>query len=145
MWNQSDLTRFNASLYLKSKVQKVFATILMKSKLPDRESYDLLLFRETIETCKVMEGSVQRFFMKNFMDNFQNHSNYKFECPQSTGLYYAIDFPFASTVYQPTNILGHRVGFTMYWEFTVVVRGKIRALKTLVPMFTVTVEGSRVL
>ena len=65
--------------FLKNLFQ--FYLTLRSMKTKDDDSYSKLLFRTTIDVCKVIKGVMSNFIVKIIMESIRQSTDFALECP----------------------------------------------------------------
>lgn len=138
VFNDTDyISKLNLSMSFEVKILKFIGYIDWKGSSQSRtKDYETTIIKQTVDTV-VSKGVLGNFLVKMIYDNIMKYSNYKFDCPQEKGHFYAYNYPIMDLKYIPSGFLGG----IKSWELNLVVKGKTAASKSLQQMFTLQFYG----
>jgi len=117
-------------------VQKLSITFrLSPQNLKDQRTYKAI--QGSIDPCKVSKGAFGGVIAKMVQFAIAKHSNYKFQCAQPKGFYYAYNFCLNDSIV-PRKFFGDELKF----EYESSVKGKLASKKHLVDFFSFKLYGS---
>lgn len=125
VFNGSDhLSYFNFTGKLLMDIKKSLYSFNLKVKSNEsRKDYDIDLFTGNVDSCQAAKGIFGNFIIKFFQSNLDKHSNFKIDCPQKKGFYYAYNFPV------PLDLKSFIPSFIPFrssiWQLTVISRAKV--------------------
>lgn len=138
--NTSHDSCINSTFVLKKDVSRVLLAFDLNGKSgPQAEDYDTRIFRVNIDTCSWIVGSPFHVFIVKFIvDNIQQYSNFRFECPQRKQKFYVRNFP------APQFILDANIFIFDQWEITITARFKVTMKANAARGFVIIIRGRTV-
>lgn len=125
VFNGTDnLSYFNFTMKLLVEIKKSVYSFNLKVKTNEsRKDYDIDVLSSSLDSCQVAKGVFGNFIIKFFMANLEKYSNFKIECPQKQGFFYAYNFPV------PLDFKSYIPSFipvrSCFWQLTVTSRAKL--------------------
>ncbi|CAG9797957.1 unnamed protein product [Chironomus riparius] len=72
--------------------KQFFYLTLRSKKTKDDDSFSNLLFRTTIDVCKVIKGAMSNFIVKIIMEGVRKSTDFALECPFKKNTYKFVNF-----------------------------------------------------
>lgn len=88
-----------------------------------KKDYDVDVFTSNVDSCQAAKGIFGNFIIKFFQSNLEKYSNFKVDCPQRKGFYYAYNFPMPMDF--KTFIPSFIPARSSVWQLTVTSRAKV--------------------
>lgn len=106
------------------------------------KNYDLNVLSSNVDSCKAAQGLFGNYIIKFLLMSNVKFSNFKADCPQKKGFYYAYNFP------APENPKDFIPSFmpapAEFWQLTIIGRAKVSASGGAVRVFRIVVQGRNV-
>ena len=117
--NHSRRMNWTANLLVETK--KIFAIAELRGKVEESQmGYNRLIFKTQVNICKAASGVFGNFIIKLIAMRLEEHSNYRFECPQRKKFYYTYSFPMITVNQIPAFLSPLRGKFLL----STIIRGK---------------------
>jgi Protein of unknown function (DUF1091) len=126
VFNNSNGQSFvNTTAKLKQSFSSVRMYLTIKLRSEKSRNFDFVLLDTHANVCNVQKGVIGNFLIQVMVEELTKYSNYKAECPQQEGFYYAYNFPLnVVSEYFPRSFAKAIANEKPFWE--VVCRAKVR-------------------
>lgn len=143
VFNNSDISYFNYTARLLVDFRRTLASFDLKKKSDGKlKNYDLNVLSSNVDSCKAAQGLFGNYIIKFLLMSNVKFSNFKADCPQKKGFYYAYNFP------APENPKDFIPSFmpapAEFWQLTIIGRAKVSASGGAVRVFRIVVQGRNV-
>lgn len=141
VFNGTDnLSYFNFTGKLLMDTKKSLYSFNLKVKSSEsKKDYDVDVFTSNVDSCQAAKGVFGNFIIKFLQTNLDKYSNFKVECPQKKGFYYAYNFPVPLdfTSFLPSFIPNR----SSIWQLTIISRAKVSKNQAAVLALQLQIRG----
>lgn len=132
------VSRLNLTLSLTTDMMIFTADASLRSKSEENlRDYNNEVLRSRLNLGKISEGIIGNFFVKFFVDNVKDYSNFKLSTPLKADEYYFRNFPVVDDSYLPRFNTKD-----VHYFLSLVFKGKPRKSKALKNIATIKMFGS---
>lgn len=124
--------RLNSSGTLMVEILKYVVKFDLKLQNNKSMEYDQPFLKGTFDSCRVQRGVLGNIVVKIIVSQIEKYSNYKFECPQKTGFYYATNYPIVENFDNLPPFLVAFMGEPRTAKVSASVRAKFRGVQKAV-------------
>ena len=136
--NSIGKSHVNFTFELLIDIDKIFNSCIINVKSNEGlRDYDLHFLRSALDTCKVSQGILGKYLLKNVQTNTQRFGNIPLACPHKKGSYYLYNFPRINETNFPALFPHHRG----QWEATFTFKARVMKSMKLTQLFHYKIQG----
>lgn len=127
-------SKLNLTATISKPLTKMVIFLTIVERFESRDEQELL--KGTVDMCKLGKGVFMNLMGRHIFNNFENHSNFPFNCPLRPGFYHVTNFPAMDDSFVPALFARN-----VKWEANAIVKGKTAKMKTFANMASVKLHG----